>query len=75
MEKTFPRDRLIIFGRYPVPGKTKTRLIPALGPVGAANFQRRLTEKTFLSATEFASRHNATIECCFDGGTSQDMHR
>ena len=75
MEKTFSRDRLIIFGRYPVPGKTKTRLIPALGPIGAANLQRRLTEKTFLSVTEFASRHNATIECCFEGGTPQKMHR
>jgi rSAM/selenodomain-associated transferase 2/rSAM/selenodomain-associated transferase 1 len=75
MEKTFFRDRLIIFGRYPVPGKTKTRLIPALGPVAAADLQRRLTEKTFLSATEFASRHNATIECCFEGGTPQKMHR
>ncbi|MCP4575159.1 MAG: DUF2064 domain-containing protein [Deltaproteobacteria bacterium] len=75
MAKTFSRDRLIIFGRYPVPGKTKTRLIPALGLVGAANLQRRLTEKIFLSATEFASRHNATIECCFEGGTPQKMHR
>jgi len=74
MEKTFSRDRLIIFGRYPIPGKTKTRLIPTLGPVGAANLQRRLTEKTFLSATEFASRHNATVECCFEGGTPQKMH-
>lgn len=75
MEKTFSRDRLIIFGRYPVPGKTKTRLIPALGPVGAANLQRRLTEETFLSATEFSTRHKAVIECCFEGGTPQKMHR
>jgi len=26
--QALPRDRLIIFGRYPVPGKVKTRLIP-----------------------------------------------
>ena len=75
MEKTFPRDRLIVFGRYPVPGNTKTRLIPALGPVGAANLQRRLTEKTFLTATQFAARHKTTIECCFEGGTPEKVRR
>ena len=75
MEKTHSRDRLIIFGRYPVPGKTKTRLIPALGSVGAANLQRHLTEKTFLTATAFATRHHATIECCFEWGTPPKMHR
>ncbi len=75
MEKTFSRDRLIIFGRYPVPGKTKTRLIPALGPVGAANLQRRLTEKTLITARKFAARHKTGIECCFEGGTSQKIGR
>ncbi|HAC63537.1 MAG TPA: hypothetical protein DCF68_08345 [Cyanothece sp. UBA12306] len=40
------RDRLIIFTRYPEPGKTKTRLIPALGAKGAAQLQRQLTEHT-----------------------------
>ncbi|MBW2708590.1 MAG: TIGR04283 family arsenosugar biosynthesis glycosyltransferase [Deltaproteobacteria bacterium] len=75
MEKTFSRDRLIIFGRYPVPGNTKTRLIPALGPVGAAGLQRHLTEKTFLTAKEFATRHKTTLECCFEGGTPQKIRR
>ena len=39
-------DRVIIFGRYPLPGRTKTRLIQALGPTGAADLQRRITEET-----------------------------
>ncbi|MCF8129415.1 MAG: TIGR04283 family arsenosugar biosynthesis glycosyltransferase [Deltaproteobacteria bacterium] len=73
MEKTLSRDRLIIFGRYPVPGNTKTRLIPVLGPVGAASLQRRLTEKTFLAAKAFDTRHKTTIECCFEGGTPQKI--
>lgn len=75
MEKTFSRDRLIIFGRYPVPGNTKTRLIPILGPVGAANLQRHLTEKTLHTAASFAAENNVTVECCFEGGTFQKICR
>jgi len=33
------RCEVIIFTRYPVPGKAKTRLIPALGENGAAQLQ------------------------------------
>ena len=75
MEKTFSRDKLIIFGRYPVPGKTKTRLISVLGPVGAANLQRHLTEQIFLTAIQFATRCNTTIQCCFEGGSHQKIRR
>lgn len=38
--------RLVLFARYPSPGACKTRLIPALGPAGAAHLHRRLTERT-----------------------------
>lgn len=38
--------RIILFTRYPDPGRAKTRLIPALGPQGAADLHRRLTERT-----------------------------
>ena len=38
-------DQFILFARYPVPGQAKTRLIPALGPEGAARLHRRLTER------------------------------
>ena len=34
------RKCLILFARYPVPGKVKTRLIPALGAEGAAGLHR-----------------------------------
>lgn len=37
-------SRLLIFSKYPVPGKAKTRLIPALGPEGAAQLHRRMAE-------------------------------
>ncbi len=40
------KPRLVLFARYPMPGVCKTRLIPALGPEGAANLHRHLTERT-----------------------------
>ena len=41
-----PDARLVLFTRYPEPGKAKTRLIPALGDAGAANIHRQLAERT-----------------------------
>lgn len=42
--------RLVIFTRFPEPGRAKTRLIPALGAAGAARVHRRLTEHTLAAA-------------------------
>lgn len=47
-------DRLLIFTRYPQPGKTKTRLIPALGAEGAAALQCQLTEHTIRQVRQLA---------------------
>ena len=41
---------IAILSRAPVPGQTKTRLIPALGPAGAAELHRRLLHKTVRTA-------------------------
>ncbi len=60
---------LIIFTRYPEPGKTKTRLIPALGEVGAAKLQRQMTEYTLSLVT---ISHLST-EVRFAGGDVQLM--
>jgi rSAM/selenodomain-associated transferase 1 len=38
--------RIALFTRWPTPGQAKTRLIPALGPQGAADLHKRLTERT-----------------------------
>lgn len=43
------RPRLVLFARFPVPGRAKTRLIPALGAEGAAALHRRLTERTLAT--------------------------
>ena len=38
--------RILIFAKAPVPGRVKTRLIPALGPTGAARLASRLLRHT-----------------------------
>ncbi|MCB0345257.1 MAG: TIGR04282 family arsenosugar biosynthesis glycosyltransferase [Bdellovibrionales bacterium] len=37
-------ESLVIFLRYPAAGEVKTRLVPALGEVGAARFYRKMAE-------------------------------
>lgn len=68
-------DRLIIFGRYPVPGRTKTRLIPLLGAARAADFQRHLTERILGTDRRAARRRAADVEACFDGGSLAKLRR
>jgi len=64
---------LIIFTKYPVPGKSKTRLIPLLGPTGAADLQKRLTEKTLETAKRFKHTREIDVEVCFDNGSKRNM--
>lgn len=54
-------DRVILFTRYPEPGRSKTRLIPALGPVGAAELHKELAEKTATTLRQMA-RVGLTVE-------------
>ncbi|MGB2926109.1 MAG: TIGR04282 family arsenosugar biosynthesis glycosyltransferase [Limnothrix sp.] len=63
------RNHLIIFTRYPIPGTTKTRLIPALGAAGAADLQRQLTEHTLQQVQDLA----ADISIYFSGGNGSEM--
>jgi uncharacterized protein len=64
--------RLILFGRYPVPGRTKTRLIPLLGPLGAAELHRYLTERT-LSVLMHSYR--APVEMAYTDGERDQVRR
>ncbi|MGM0486767.1 MAG: TIGR04283 family arsenosugar biosynthesis glycosyltransferase [Planctomycetota bacterium] len=65
--------RLTIFTRYPEPGKTKTRLIPALGPEGAAEIQRNMTGYTLDWVRELAGRFPMSVEVRFEGGDAEKM--
>ncbi|AOW99043.1 hypothetical protein BJP34_05915 [Moorena producens PAL-8-15-08-1] len=66
-------ERLIIFSRYPEPGKTKTRMIPALGADGAATLQRRMTEHTVAQVKELITGRPVSVEIHFAGGNQQLM--
>ena len=68
-----PREHLIIFTRYPIAGKAKTRLIPALGEQGAADTQRSLTELTLCRAMALAIARGVSLEVRYEGGDERTM--
>ncbi len=67
------RDTLIIFTRYPAPGRTKTRLIPALGPAGAARLHEVLTRRTLQTAAELARGFPVRVEVHVAGGAPAEI--
>jgi rSAM/selenodomain-associated transferase 1 len=62
------KKRLIIFTRYPVPGKTKTRMIPALGEQGAADLHCRMAEYTLLNLLTLGCDQSLEIGIYYSGG-------
>lgn len=65
-------EKIIIFTRYPEPGKTKTRLMPFLGAVEAANLHQKMTEHTLKNVRKLSLlRPNLLVEVCFVGGDLQ----
>ena len=57
-------NALIIFTRCPIPGQTKTRLIPLLGAQGAVEFHKNTLKKILINAT--ASNYK-NIEIWYEG--------
>ena len=64
---------LIIFTRFPEAGTNKTRLIPLLGPEGAAELQRRMTEHTLSQVMSANTSQGLTIEIRYEGGSERRM--
>jgi hypothetical protein len=67
------RNRLIVFTRYPEPGESKTRLIPALGPRGAADLHRKMTEHTLSWARRWKERCAGSLEVYFTGRNEESF--
>eukprot|EP00659_Diplonema_papillatum_P022720 gene22720-34793_t len=57
--------RVALFSRYPMPGKSKTRLIPALGPEGASQCQVMMTERLLA---ELHQAPGTAVEVWYAGG-------
>ena len=59
---TRPRHRrhLLVFARNPIPGRVKTRLIPAMGPGPATAVYRRMLEDTLVTCSQIFA-HNREL--------------
>lgn len=68
-------SRLIVFTRFPEPGKNKTRLIPALGPAGAAELHRQMVEHTLCWARELRDHLPLSIEIRYTGRPLEPFRR
>jgi rSAM/selenodomain-associated transferase 1 len=71
--KSAAPDRLLLFTRYPQPGATKTRLIPVMGPDGAADLQRRLSEHVLARMKPLARAGQIILEVHYDGAVPAQM--
>lgn len=72
--QTEPPDQVIVFGRYPLPGHAKKRLIPRLGALGAAAFQREMTEACVDTAGD-ACGGACGLKIAYTGGSAMQMRR
>jgi rSAM/selenodomain-associated transferase 1 len=62
-----PSTSVAILAKAPIPGRAKTRLIPAIGAHAAAVLQERLTERTAATAAA-ANTGPVTLWCTPDPG-------
>ncbi len=67
------QDIVLLFTRYPIPGISKTRLIPILGDRGAAELQKRMTEQVVTEVLSHAARHPCRLEIHYSGGDTAAM--
>ncbi len=64
---------LVVFMRWPEAGRSKTRLIPALGAEGAAALHKQMAEHTVAVAREFCQKQDVHLSVCFTGATTKSM--
>ncbi|MEG3862430.1 TIGR04282 family arsenosugar biosynthesis glycosyltransferase, partial [Microcoleus sp. herbarium12] len=66
-------EKLIVFTRYPEPGKAKTRLIPVLGKTGAANLHRLMAQKAIARTLSLQQSGRLLVEIHWVGGSQELM--
>jgi len=63
-----PQEALLLMLRQARPGSAKTRLIPALGPEGAARLSARLAARALATAQETAHPGRRVVACIAAAG-------
>jgi rSAM/selenodomain-associated transferase 2/rSAM/selenodomain-associated transferase 1 len=66
---------IILFTRFPVAGRAKTRLLPHLGAEGAAQVQREMTEHVLARAWPLVKRRDVALEVRFEDGSHAAMRQ
>jgi len=64
---------LIVFTRYPEPGRAKTRLIPALGAARASELHGEMTAHTLHTIGQLCFTQNVSTEVRFTGAQIEKM--
>ena len=70
---TINLESVILFTRFPQPGKVKTRLIGRLGPQGAADLHRKMTEQVICQIQPALQSREIQLQVYYYGGSQQEM--
>ena len=71
VERNDQRRHLIIMTRIPEAGRVKTRLVPTLGPDGAAAVHAALLDRTLRMVENHVGQSGVSVEVRFTGGTPE----
>lgn len=72
---TFAQEIILLFTRLPQAGRSKTRLIPALGAEGAAELQRTMTLMMCKVIRAMTNKSQLCTEVHYTGGSSEEMEK
>ena len=67
------QEIILLFTKYPQPGTSKTRLIPAVGAEKAAEIQRQMTQFILGNIALYSDNFLCDLSIYFDGGTKELM--
>jgi len=67
------REAIILFTRFPQPGKVKTRLIDRLGPQGAADLHKKMTEQVICRIQPALLSQKIQLQIYYYGGSQRKM--
>lgn len=72
---TSAQEIILLFTKYPRPGSSKTRLIPALGAEGAAKLQRSMTLSIGEKIRNLAAKRHCHTHVYFTGGSIEETQK